>query len=88
MSAEREQKRRLLEEWTPEPDDPMYEDPLHEEPASASRWYRAADPHAARLTRRAPIGMRIRGIASWPFRAPRRPRATPACPPARCDQAA
>jgi hypothetical protein len=57
-------------------------------PPPAARWRRAADPHAARSTRRAPAGMRTRAIASWPFRAPRRPRATSACPPGRCEEAA
>lgn len=87
MRAERKQQHRLLEEWAPEPED-SHEDFLYEEPTYASRWGPAADPHAARWTRAAPAGMRAAGIASWRFRTPRRPAATPACPPPACDRTA
>jgi hypothetical protein len=82
MRAEREQQRRLREEWAPQPEDFL----LYGEPSFAARWGPAADPHAARSTRAAPAGMRASGIAAWPFRVPRRPAATPACPSAGCDQ--
>jgi hypothetical protein len=55
--------------------------------ASAAGWRRTADPHAARLTRAAPIEMRTRAHAAWLFRAPRRPSRTPACAALRCGDA-
>jgi len=38
--------------------------------------------------RRSAAGVRTRGVASWPFRTPRRPQATPDCSAACCDGAA
>jgi len=90
MSAEREQKRRLLEEWTPEPDDPMYEDPLHEEPALGLPLVYEPPILTRAPNPRAPIGMRIRGnrIVAVFALPPGPPAPRPACPPRSCDQAA
>jgi hypothetical protein len=38
--------------------------------------------------RRSAAGLRMRGVASWPFRTPRAPQAMPDCRAARCDGAA
>jgi len=44
-----------------------------------------AGPSYCGSPRRSPVGLRMRGVVSWPFRTPRRPRATPDCPAVRCD---
>jgi hypothetical protein len=51
---------------------------------AAIGWVGAADPHAARASRRAPIDLRTTGPGSWPFRTPRRHQLSPVCPTLRC----
>jgi hypothetical protein len=70
-------RRQLEDEWA------LLYDPVD--------WFQEPQPAVSGFSccgipRRCSLGLRSRGLTTWPFSSRRRPFATPSCPPVDCDE--